>query len=333
MSGTELAGLLVTPTSITTAVAYLLAALGLSSSAGLRAYLPLLALGIGSHVTAPNGQPYLQLQPDLATLGSPPVLALLGVLVVVEFLVDKVPVVDHVSDLVHTVVRPIAGALALAGIQNPISDHSQLAAALVGGALALGVHGLKAGTRAGVTATTAGIGNPVVSLIEDILVVVVSVLLVVAPLLGFLVLVAFLLVVWRVLRRVARALFGRSRTTRRPSSPIAPQLAAPSMPSTPSHPASTPSAPYAPLHAPSYAPPPVPARPYAPAPARPAAISAPLIGPVPVPVPPLPPVEATLPLPWENTWPPVGSDAPTIPTAPSSSAPTWPGWQPPHTTP
>lgn len=325
MSGADIAGLLVTPATITAAVAYLLTALGLSSSAGLRAYLPLLVLGIASHITAPSGQPYLQLQPDLQALGSPPVLVLLGVLVLVEFAVDKVPALDHASDLVHTILRPAAGALVFAGVQNPVSDHSQLAAAIVGGALALGVHGLKASTRAGVSATTVGLGNPVVSLIEDVLVVAVTILAVVAPLVGFLLMVAVLFVVWRVLRRLVRALFGRSRGA--PQAQMRASVLA--------------ALPVAAVGAPSQAPrlvPPVPATqpraaPYVPPqpPAQPTPRHAPVIPPI---LPPggLPPLEETRPLPPSgNTWPPVSLTAPTIPgisLPPSSSAPTWPGWPP-----
>lgn len=302
-------GLPSTPDAITTAITYLLAAVGLSSSAGLRTYLSLLVVGLATHVTAPNGQPYLHLQPDLAALGSPPVLILLGALAIAEFVVDKVPGVDHASDVVHTVLRPVAGALILAAVQNPISDHSQLAAALLGGTLALGVHGLKAGTRATVTATTAGIGNPVVSLIEDVLSVVAMVLLVVAPVLGFLLLVVVLYALWRLLRAIARALFGQRRST--PPAPAVPVGAAvPPVPGARPPSATQANAPTTPQTPPPPAPTFAPTFPALPTP--------------PAPVGGIPPITTTLPLPWQSTWPPSGSNAPTIPSLPSSSAPTWP---------
>src|SRR5260370_28945621 len=91
-----------------------------------------------------------------------------------EFIVDKIPVIDHLSDAVHTVIRPLSGAAIMAGISNPLSDHSLWAAAILGALLALVVHGVKAASRPAVTATTAGLGNPIISLIEDRIVVIVS---------------------------------------------------------------------------------------------------------------------------------------------------------------
>src|SRR5689334_12751453 len=82
------------------AIGLLLAALGLSSAAGLRAYLPLLAVGLAGA----GDSPLVPLQPGFTDLSSPPVLLILAMLVIVEFTIDKVPVVDHLSDLIHTVI-------------------------------------------------------------------------------------------------------------------------------------------------------------------------------------------------------------------------------------
>src|SRR5262249_3342655 len=116
---------------------YLLAALGLSSTAGLRAYLPLLAVGLAGSTDI------LPLQANFQPLGSPVVLVILGLLALGEFVLDKVPIVDHVSDAVHTLIRPVSGALIMAGTQNTLSDWHGWVAAAVGALLALIFHGAK----------------------------------------------------------------------------------------------------------------------------------------------------------------------------------------------
>jgi hypothetical protein len=191
-----------------TAITVLLAALGLSSTAGLRAYLPLLAVGIANNVAVPGGQ-LIPLQSNFSALSNPLVLVILGALTVGEFTVDKLPVVDHLSDFVHTFIRPLAGAMIMAGTANSLSDTSQWGAAVVGGVLALAFHGVKATTRPAVTATTAGIGNPIVSLIEDIVVVVAVLVLVLAPIIGIILMVLLVVGFGRLLTRLVRRFRGR----------------------------------------------------------------------------------------------------------------------------
>ena len=141
-------------------------------------------------------------------------------LVVLEFLADKVPGVDHISDVVHTVIRPAAGALIMAGSANTISDESKIAAAVVGAVLALATHSAKASTRAAVTTTTGGLGNPIASFLEDILVVGVILLLVLAPVVGFIALVLLLILFFKAARamfRGIRRIFGGGKSQPRPS--------------------------------------------------------------------------------------------------------------------
>jgi hypothetical protein len=189
------------------AILALLTALGLSSTAGFRAYLPLLALAVGSSINSSA----LPLQPNFQTLKSPPLIIILGALTILEFVVDKIPVIDHFSDAVHTVIRPLSGAIIMAGTQNSISDINPWLAAGVGAVLALAFHTVKATSRPVVSATTAGVGNPIVSTIEDILAVVMSVLLIVAPILGVILLVILVLLMARLMIGVVRRF--RSRKT------------------------------------------------------------------------------------------------------------------------
>jgi Domain of unknown function (DUF4126) len=199
------------PVALTT----LLTALGLSSTAGLRAYLPLLILGIASDIRGPDGVALLPVQDQFHILGNPMVLGVLAILVVLEFLADKVPGVDHISDIVHTVIRPAAGALIMAGSANTLSDESKIVAAVVGALVALATHFMKAGTRAAVSTTTAGVGNPFASFLEDILVVGVILLLVLAPIVGFIALVLLLILFFKAARamfRGVRRIFGGGKS-------------------------------------------------------------------------------------------------------------------------
>ena len=204
------------------AIMALVAAIGLSSTAGLRAVATLFAIGVVSDINV-NGQPLVPLQPNFHVLGSMPMLILLGVLTVVEIVIDKVPGLDHLNDIIQTVVRPVVGAVIVAGTANTLSDKNIWIAAGTGAVLAFVVHATKSTTRVATTATTAGIGNPVVSFLEDLLTVGSIVLVVAAkaiailisPILGLILLVvvvvlAFILALlaWRISLAIVRVFKG-----------------------------------------------------------------------------------------------------------------------------
>ncbi len=139
------------------------AAFGLATSAGLNAYIPLLMVALAARFTdlIHLAEPY-----DLLT--SWWAIGLLAVLLVIEMLVDKVPAVDTVNDVVQTFVRPAAGAVLFAANAGVINDISPILALLAGVLLAGTVHTTKAAARPIVTASTAGTGNWLVSLLEDV---------------------------------------------------------------------------------------------------------------------------------------------------------------------
>jgi uncharacterized membrane protein len=173
----------------------ILTAFGLSTAAGLNAYLPLLIVALTARFTN-----LIELQAPWDALTSWWVIGILAVLLVVEVVADKVPAVDHANDVIQTVVRPAAGAILFAANGNVISDiHPVLA--LVCGILAAGtVHAAKATFRPVVTATTGGLGNPVVSTVEDAASFTLSVLAILVPLLAFVLLIAVVWLLWRRLR-------------------------------------------------------------------------------------------------------------------------------------
>lgn len=164
----------------------IMTAVGLAAPAGLNAYLVLLIVGLAGRFTG-----LITLQAPYDILTNTWVLLLLGVLLSVEVFADKIPAVDSINDLVGTVVRPAAGAiLALASTQS-IGLNPVLAGAL-GILLAGSVHGLKATVRPAVTATTGGLFNPLVSMIEDMAAATGAVLTLLAPVIGFVVVVVVL---------------------------------------------------------------------------------------------------------------------------------------------
>ncbi|MBK7780303.1 MAG: DUF4126 domain-containing protein [Ardenticatenia bacterium] len=172
-------------------------AFGLSASAGLNAYIPLLIVSLAARYTDA-----FELSGPYKVLESPWIIGTLVVLVIVEALADKVPMIDHLNDIVATFIRPAAGALLFATSAGVTTGMSPVVAAIIGLLTAGIVHGAKATARPVVTATTGGLGNPVVSAVEDVAAAVTSLVAIFLP---FLVAVAFLafglLVFWVTRRR------------------------------------------------------------------------------------------------------------------------------------
>ena len=186
-----------------------LTGMGLATSAGLNAYIPLLAVGLlaryTSAITLPPGWHWLQ---------NGWTLTILAILLAIEFVADKIPVVDHVNDVLQTVVRPTAGGLAFGAasssqtvtVDNPgdfFTSHRWVPIA-AGVLISLTVHGMKAGARPVVNATTAGIGAPIVSTIEDITSVALSLVAILIPVLVLVFLVALVALFWWAMRRRRR---------------------------------------------------------------------------------------------------------------------------------
>ena len=166
-------------------------AFGLSISAGLNAYIPLLVVSLVAKFTD-----LIELNEPWDTLTSWWVIALLVILSLVEFFADKVPAVNHLNDAIQTFVRPAAGAIVFAATASVAEVHPVLAMA-AGLLVAGGVHATKsAAVRPAVTATTGGAGNVPVSILEDIVSTVLSFLAIVIPIL--IALVVLLIIFWLV---------------------------------------------------------------------------------------------------------------------------------------
>jgi hypothetical protein len=169
-------------------------AFGLSAAAGLNAWLPLFVAALAQRLDIVElAQPF----DDLSGTGA---LVVLGLLTTADFVGDKIPAVDHVLHAIGTVVAPVSGAALFTGQTGAETDLPTLAAILLGGSVAESVHAGRAAIRPLSTAATAGMGNPVLSTLEDVASIGLTVIAFALPILAFAMvigLVAVILFVWR----------------------------------------------------------------------------------------------------------------------------------------
>jgi hypothetical protein len=174
-----------------------LSGLTLAAPAGVNAYIPLLAVALTERIG------WLHLDAPYDILGAWWVIAIIAVLLIVEVVADKVPAVDHVNDVIQTVVRPAAGGL-LAVSASGHGSVSPVVLLVAGVLIAGGVHAVKVSARPVINVSTAGAGAPVVSTLEDIGAVIVTVLALLVPVLAAIVIIAVVVVAIVAIRRWRR---------------------------------------------------------------------------------------------------------------------------------
>jgi Domain of unknown function (DUF4126) len=180
-------------------VASVCAAFGLSAASGLNAWLPLFAGALLNRLDVVElAQPF----DDLSGTGA---IVVLGVLTVADFIGDKIPAVDHVLHAIGTVVAPISGAVMFTGQTGVDTDMPTLVALLLGGGTAESIHAGRAALRPLSSVSTAGSGNPVLSLLEDAGSAFLVVAAFVVPVLAFLLVVGLLVAIFLAWRRLQRA--------------------------------------------------------------------------------------------------------------------------------
>lgn len=198
----------------------------LASAAGLNAYIPLLGLGLLSRFTdivqLPDG--WLWLENEWA-------LGVIGALLLVELIVDKVPALDSVNDVLQTVVRPASGGMVFSAgaasdtvaVTDPAAfvTSAQFWPFVLGIVIALIPHALKAVARPMLNLVTAGFGAAVASTLEDIGAALLTVLALVVPMLA---LIALIVVLTLLIRRLRRALAARRERRAAPAASPAPSL-------------------------------------------------------------------------------------------------------------
>lgn len=163
---------------------------GLAAAAGMNAYIPLLLVGLGNRFLPQ----FIAIPDGWAWLSNPWVLVIIGVLLVVEIIADKIPAVDSVNDVLQSVVRPASGGLVFGSssgattmaVTDPatfFTTHQWVPIAL-GVVIALAVHGMKMVARPAVNAVTLGAAAPIVSTAEDFSSVTLSLFAIVLPVLA-----------------------------------------------------------------------------------------------------------------------------------------------------
>lgn len=175
----------------------ILGAFGLSASAGLNAYIPLLVVSLLAKFTD-----LIALSKPWDALTSWWTIGVLAALVLVEAVADKVPAVDHVNDTIQTFIRPTAGAIVFAASAGSVTEVSPVLSLICGLLVAGTVHTVKSvAVRPLITASTAGMGDPIVSTAEDVVATLISVLSIVLPVLMLIVLV---LLIWAFISLIRR---------------------------------------------------------------------------------------------------------------------------------
>lgn len=179
-------------------ISTLAVSLGASWVSGINLYATAATLGLLSRFAN------LKLPGELDVLTNWWVIGVALFMFVVEFVADKVPVVDSVWDVIHTFIRIPAGAVIAATAFGEFDRSIQVIALLVGGSLALSSHGTKAATRALINTSPEPVSNIVVSLAEDVLVVIAVVLALFLPVVVFFVIGAGLAISLWILPRVIK---------------------------------------------------------------------------------------------------------------------------------
>ncbi|WP_347753564.1 DUF4126 domain-containing protein [Agrococcus sp. ProA11] len=179
---------------------------GLAAAAGMNAYIPLLIVGLANRFF-PEA---LALPEGWAWISNWWVLGIIAALLVVEVVADKLPAVDSLNDAVQSIVRPTAGGLVFGSsstastvaVTDPAAFFSsnQWVPIAVGAVIALAVHLGKTAVRPTANVATAGVAAPILSSIEDVGAVGMSLLAIVAPLLVLLGLALLGLLAWSLLR-------------------------------------------------------------------------------------------------------------------------------------
>lgn len=172
--------------------------LAFSLAAGVNLYATVAMLGVAARFEL------VALPPQFAVFGNAWIIGVALVLYTVEFIADKVPWVDTIWDVVHTVVRPLGGALIAVTTLGEASPWLQGLIAVAGGTLAAGGHFTKAGTRAAVNVSPEPFSNWAFSLVEDMFVVGLGLLALTFPLAALAATVVCVLVILLLARKLLR---------------------------------------------------------------------------------------------------------------------------------
>jgi len=177
-------------------------ALGSAWTSGINLYATVTVLGLLQKFGA------TKLPGGLDILDNWWIIGIAGFLYAIEFFADKIPYIDSVWDVIHTFIRVPAGAIVAYAATNQMDESVGVIATLLGGGLAFSSHGTKAAVRAGANLSPEPVSNWVLSLTEDVIAFVGTILAVFAPVLIAIVLIIFMIFfIWffpKVFRSVRR---------------------------------------------------------------------------------------------------------------------------------
>jgi uncharacterized protein DUF4126 len=179
--------------------------LGFSLTSGVNLYATVAILGLAARYD------WVALPPQYEVFASEWVIGVALVLYAIEFIADKIPVIDTLWDSVHTFVRPIGGALVAIATVGEASPVYEVIMGLLGGAIAAGSHFTKAGTRVAANASPEPFSNWALSFFEDVFVVGLGLLALKYPLAAFVVTVLIIIAIVLALRWVVRKLTSLGR--------------------------------------------------------------------------------------------------------------------------
>lgn len=180
----------------------------LAAACGFRVFVPQLAMALGVRYMG------MDIDENLVWIASDAAIICLGAATVVEVLAYYIPVVDNLLDTVTGPAAMIAGAFVAAGMLGDLPDWAQWGTGIIAGAGAAGTVQLTTtAARAGSTSTTAAIGNPIISTIENVLSVIGSFLAVFAPLLAVVGAILLIFITMIFLRKIIGIIRKRKEAT------------------------------------------------------------------------------------------------------------------------
>jgi hypothetical protein len=185
--------------------------LGFSLAAGVNLYATVAILGLASRYE------WVQLPEQFKAFDNPWIIGIAGVMYVIEFVADKVPWVDSIWDSVHTLIRPVGGAVIAVASLGDASPTTTAAIALLGGFVSAGSHATKAGTRVAANTSPEPFSNWFLSLAEDAFVIGLSFITLKFPLIALGVSVVLLLLMVLLARTIWKWLRGAKPPTTAPS--------------------------------------------------------------------------------------------------------------------
>lgn len=182
---------------------------GLAFASGINAYLPLLSFAVAADVWPDR----YHINPQFAFLTQGWCIVILAILTLADFCADKIPGLDHVWDAIHTLLRPVAGALVAAAASHASGGWLPVFIAL-GAGLAAMTHTTKATVRITSTATTAGCANIGLSIAEDIFTALSVLISLIMPYVMLVVVVLFVILFLLFVPRIVRTIKQRRERKR-----------------------------------------------------------------------------------------------------------------------